>query len=50
MKSENKLVSYIVKPNFSIINEQFGDNKSEIISKINSMDKDYILNSFEEST
>ena len=49
VKSESELVSYIVKPNFSIINEQFGDNKSEIISQINAMDKDYILNSFKDS-
>ena len=49
VQSDSDLVSYLVKPNFSFINEHFSDNKSEIISFINSTDKDYLLNSFKSS-
>ena len=30
-ESEKDIVSYLVKPNFAVIGEQFGDNKSDVI-------------------
>ena len=46
IESEDDMVSYVVKPNFAIISEQFSDNKSDVIAKINSMDKNFVLDSF----
>jgi isoleucyl-tRNA synthetase len=38
-----EIVKYNVKPNFTTINQDFGDQKSDIISKINSLDSAYII-------
>ena len=46
VQSDSDLVSYEIKPNFSFINEHFSDNKSKVISCVNSLDRNYILDSF----
>ena len=38
-----EIISYNIKPNFSKINEDFGDLKSKIIATINSLDSKHIM-------
>jgi len=42
-----EIVKYHVKPNFATINQDFGDQKSNIISKINSLDSTYMIKTLE---
>ena len=47
VNNAEEIVNYKVKPNFAIISQNFSDMKSEIISKINSLDNSYIIQTLE---
>ena len=47
VNNAEEIVDYKVKPNFAIISQNFSDMKSEIISKINSLDNSYIVQTLE---
>ena len=47
VNNAEEIVNYKVKPNFAIISQNFSDMKSEIISKINSLDNSHIVQTLE---